>query len=393
MRILRLLLIAATIVITSCKDKNNGTVESIAIVPEEGTLNASSLFDGYEIIVPEGVLISGIADIAVSDSMLVILGETDHGMINIFDRRGRHINSFLKRGRGPEEMTDVTAMSYNRKDGTLDVLGNYGMTVYTFELPSGRMLKSFSLENSEIMCARDILSLGGGKYLFYKDLSYVDGPEYEVYLYNSETSGIEGKWIPLYKEFAEVAGFAQSNNLFEYNGKYYFYSAFSDGLYRLSSDGLIPYRLFEDNRYNFSQEMKSKNVPQDLMAFVEFCQNSGKIWGHVDLYMIGDKTRSIYNYGKDRYAVVMDTETNTSTSYTSYYDDMVWGIETESFFTPFYLRYTDSDCAVFLVEPSDIVEAAESQPTQAPEFLANRKTVSALPYEANQMILLMRLSK
>ena len=46
----------------------------------------SSLNGGYEIIVPEGIVISGIVDVAVTDSILIALGDTDSGLVSVFDR-------------------------------------------------------------------------------------------------------------------------------------------------------------------------------------------------------------------------------------------------------------------------------------------------------------------
>lgn len=45
-----------------------------------------SLYGGYEIIVPEGIVISGIVDVAVTDSILIALGNTDSGLVSVFDR-------------------------------------------------------------------------------------------------------------------------------------------------------------------------------------------------------------------------------------------------------------------------------------------------------------------
>ena len=46
----------------------------------------NSLNGGYEIIVPEGIVISGIVDVAVTDSILIALGDTDSGLVSVFDR-------------------------------------------------------------------------------------------------------------------------------------------------------------------------------------------------------------------------------------------------------------------------------------------------------------------
>ena len=142
-----MVLTAVLVTVVSCRtvgDNGGYNAVEIAVTPTEGVLKMSSLYDGYEMIVPEGIVISGIADVAVSDSMIIVLGNTDSGLVSVFDRNGRYERSFLMRGRGPEEMTDVTAMSYNKADGTVDVLGNYGMDVYRFDPATGNMIGSFS---------------------------------------------------------------------------------------------------------------------------------------------------------------------------------------------------------------------------------------------------------
>ena len=365
------ILVAAVAV--SCHHSEEGSTLEIPLKPAEGIIRMSTLYEGYRTVVPEGMLISGIADVAVADSILVVLGETDSGLVSIYGLEGDYRRSFLTRGR--------------------NVLGNFGMDIYSFDIQTGRLKNSFSIGESEIRYARDLLPTGDGRYLFYKDLSYIDGPEYEVYLYNPSTGEVEGRWLPLDKDFAEAASFSQTNNLFEYGGRRFFYSAFSDGIYEFTGDTLVQYVRFADNGYNFTPEMKKRPWPQDLMEFVEACQKSGRIWGHVDLFMIGDRTMSVYNYGKDsRYAAVMDLEKGTSVSYSMLEDDMVWGIGSDSFFSPYYLRYTDGEYAVYLVEPFDIIEKIEDSPaSDDPTIESNRLALAKLPYESNQIILMMKI--
>ena len=354
------ILVAAVAV--SCHHSEEGSTLEIPLKPAEGIIRMSTLYEGYRTVVPDGM--------------------------------GDYRRSFLTRGRGPGEMTDIMAMACDMSAGTVDVLGNFGMDIYSFDIQTGRLKNSFSIGESEIRYAKDLLPAGDGRYLFYKDLSYIDVPEYEVYLYNPSTGEVEGRWLPLDKDFAEAASFSQANNLFEYGGRRFFYSAFSDGIYEFTGDTLVQYVRFADNGYNFTPEMKKRPWPQDLMAFVEACQKSGRIWGHVDLFMIGDRTMSVYNYGKDgRYAAVMDLEKGTSVSYSMLEDDMmVWGIGSDSFFSPYYLRYTDGEYAVYLVEPFDIIEKIEDSPaSDDPTIESNRLALAKLPYESNQIILMMKI--
>ena len=64
----------------------------------------STLYEGYRTVVPDGMLISGIIDVAVADSILVVLGETDSSLVSIYGLDGDYRRSFLTRGRGPGEM-------------------------------------------------------------------------------------------------------------------------------------------------------------------------------------------------------------------------------------------------------------------------------------------------
>lgn len=394
-RLFFLLTFSAIITVVSCRNSGNdsGNAVQIAVEPQKGVLSMSSLYDGYKIVIPEGMLVSGITDVILLDSSIAVLGDTDAGMISIFDMDGRYIRSFLTRGRGPGEMTDVTAIAYNDFNNTLDVLGNYGMDIYCYDLISGRLVRNFSLDGSEIMYAKDFIPIDAESYLFYKDLSYIDGEEFEVYRYNSAQGSVTGRFLPLDKDFAEAASFAQGNNLFRYNGSTFFYSAFSDGIYEFDDDTLRQSVKFADNGYNFTTQMKSRPYAPDLMKFVEMCQNSGRIWGHVDLYRIGKKTISVYNYKKDRYGLIMDLDEDHSKSYDSIEDDLVFGVASDSFFVPYYLRYTDENHAVYLVEPYDILELAADFRTDDTAILKNREYISSLPYESNQMILIMSIRK
>ena len=71
-----MVLTAVLVTVVSCRtvgDNGGYNAVEIAVTPTEGVLKMSSLYDGYEMIVPEGVVISGIADGAVSDGMIIVL--------------------------------------------------------------------------------------------------------------------------------------------------------------------------------------------------------------------------------------------------------------------------------------------------------------------------------
>lgn len=360
----------------------------IEVVPTAGVLHFSDLYDGCGAVVPQGPMLRGIVDVEIVDSTIIVLGGTDSGMVSLYTMDGEYLYSFLQAGRGPEEMTDVRTMAYNRFTGLLDVLGYFG-AVYSFDLSSGRLVKSFTLNDCEIMYAADLLPVDADRYLFYKEMSYVDGPEYEVYLFNSSTEEVEGRWLPLDKDFAEAASFGQSNNLYEYDGHFYFYSAFLDGVYEYASDTMTAVLRFADNGYNFTQRMKDASYP-DLFAFGDACAASGRIWGHVSMYRIGDRTISQYRHGKeDFYWLVMDLEQGTGISYDMLEDDMLWGVTSGVVDSPYMLLASDERFAVYTAAPYDILDLAEECPTDDPEIMAARDRLAQLPYESNDLILLM----
>ena len=173
-----IIVVLVAAVAVSCHHSEEGSTLEIPLKPAEGIIRMSTLYEGYRTVVPDGMLISGIIDVAVADSILVVLGETDSGLVSIYGLEGDYRRSFLTRGRGPGEMTDIMAMACDMSAGTVDVLGNFGMDIYSFDIQTGRLKNSFSIGESEIRYAKDLLPAGDGRYLFHKDLSYIDGPEY-----------------------------------------------------------------------------------------------------------------------------------------------------------------------------------------------------------------------
>lgn len=62
------------------------------------------------------------------------------------------------------------------------------------------------------------------------------------------------------------------------------------------------------------------------MDFLEMCKASGKIWGHLNFYYIGQRIFSMFEYDNGLYYNVMNLDDDTSHSYRYVYDDMLSGI-------------------------------------------------------------------
>lgn len=120
---------------------------------------------------------------------------------------------------------------------------------------------------------------------------------------------------------------------------------------------------FADNGYNFTRRMKDASYP-DLFAFGDACAASGRIWGHVSMYRIGDRTLSQYRHGKeDFYWLVMDLEQGTGISYDMLEDDMLWGVTSGVVYSPYMLLASDERFAVYTAAPYNILDLAEECPT------------------------------
>ena len=100
----------------SCSSGRGGEAMEIEVVPAAGVLHFSDLYDGCGAVVPQGPMLRGIVDVEIVDSTIIVLGDTDSGMVSLYTMDGEYLYSFLQAGRGPEEMTDVSqAVKFFRK--------------------------------------------------------------------------------------------------------------------------------------------------------------------------------------------------------------------------------------------------------------------------------------
>ena len=269
----------------------------MSVVPEKSVFRFSDFYDSHMVIPLSGTLISGIQDVIVLDSVLVIQGHTEDGAsVSLFSRQGEYLCPLVRTGRGPGEMTDVLSIAYNPYTNTVDVLGNMGTVVNRYNIGSCELKDSFSIMETDIMAARDFCPVSEADYLFYKDYSLQEAQEYFVYLFDRGQGIVKDRFLPMDKELAEVLSFGQINNLFLYKGTAYYYAAFEKYVYRYRDGVFSPFIEFANNEYSFPLSLLEKKY-KDTVDFVEnTCKGSPYIWAHVNVFKYGSLIFSSYTY-------------------------------------------------------------------------------------------------
>lgn len=390
-----LLVLIFPVILLSCRQqlKEVSSVEySVSVVPEKSVFRFSDFYDSHMVIPLSGTLISGIQDVIVLDSVLVIQGHTEDGAsVSLFSRQGEYLCPLVRTGRGPGEMTDVLSIAYNPYTNTVDVLGNMGTVVNRYNIGSCELKDSFSIMETDIMAARDFCPVSEADYLFYKDYSLQEAQEYFVYLFDRGQGIVKDRFLPMDKELAEVLSFGQINNLFLYKGTAYYYAAFEKYVYRYIDGVFSPFIEFANNEYSFPLSLLEKKY-KDTVDFVEnTCKGSPYIWAHVNVFKYGSLIFSSYTYKGDIYSNVIDLDKEESYSYSSLEDDMVWGIQADDVRSTFSLLSTDDEYAVYSVEPFTVKEIISENANEEKDtaFSFNRTLVQNLPDDANPIILLM----
>ena len=298
----------------------------VEIIPEDETLVLSDLVDGYELIEPKGKLLAYMSKVLPYDTTWVVYATSiDNGYVHQLDSEGCFIRTLLKEGQGPDEAINLRGMKIYGDD--LYLLVNTGVKLMHYSLKEGKFLDSFSMPD-EVYGICDFEVLDKGKYIFYKEHPQVQGDEYKLYVYDQVKNQIEQRWLPMYKQaWEDYLWFGQSDCLYQFNGKYYFYEVFQKGIYEVSADELKGYVSFMDNAYTMPNDGVYNAYPS-LTEFLDYCKASSYIWAHRNITESKSFILSDFMSGNEDYHWnVIDKRAWTSRSYTKIKDDMLLDTE------------------------------------------------------------------
>lgn len=178
-----------------------------------------------------------------------------------FDEKGKFLNTISQKGQGPKEYVQLLCVSANEELGVVYLQTGHKMMTYypngTFvkenRIPVGLSLETLVMEDS--ITISSIWNNTGKK-------------PYRLLL--SDTKGDTLKAFPQYDHFEMPEGWnwiyrnSKEDNLFSYKGEVVYRDYYSDTIYTVTRDTLLPRYLLEMGKYQ---------LPKDLRLEVAFVTN------------------------------------------------------------------------------------------------------------------------
>jgi hypothetical protein len=387
-------LFALFIFITCSSDKNSDQAQySLSVVPEDDTLKFSDLYDEYKLIHLKGAIVANVTDIVQIGDKYVIKCKSyesyekrnNAAVVNLFSINGDFIKPIVSVGRASNEVLNVQVIRHNEYTNTLDVLCNYGQSIYQYSTENYELIGKIDLDKEEIISAESFLPIDKERYIVYKQFPYTNGQDYKLYVYNSKLNCVENKLLLMDEELAEKLSFTQNNNLFGHNGKILFYESFLQKVYQYSEGLIIPYIDFKENRFSVSDGFLDK-ASTDLVRLVSSLKESSYIWNHTNLFAFKDKIISFYTFNNQLYHCVMNLATQECKSYKYLSDDMIFNITVDNNVSDYDLIKTINDRAIYVIEPSVMKERLDG----SIKINNNCKYILDLPDDSNPLLLIVK---
>lgn len=290
------------------------------IEPQKGSIILGDYFALDTIIQIRGEVFAGIHNVIKTPFGYIIQGESKDGELHLVSLDGDYQKSIIKQGHGPGEALNIIDVSYDSQTHCLDILSNYGLNIIVYSLDSNQIVNQYTLPESYV--SRAIERLDNNTYVLYKDLPYSDEDEYKISIFDCTNNQIKSKFINLNKQAAEYISFIQRNNLYKRGSDVFFYEAFVDTIYKISSDTLRPYFAYNKNQYKINESDLYSNY-SDTWQFIDFCKKSSSIWAHVNCYEYKDLLISQYVYNNVDYINIAQIGSNDSRSGSEITDNIV----------------------------------------------------------------------
>lgn len=295
-------------------------VYTVDIRPQNESITLSDYFALDTIIQIKGEIFAGIDNVIRTPFGYVIQGESKDGELHLVSLDGDYQKSIIKPGRGPGEALNIVDVSYDSQTHCLDILSDYGLNIIVYSLDSNQIVNQYTLPESYV--SRAVERLDRDTYVLYKDLPYSDKDEYKISIFDCKNNQIKAQFINLNKQAAEYISFIQRNNLYKRGSDVFFYEAFVDTIYRISSDTLKPYFAYSKNQYKIDESDLYSNY-SDTRQFIDFCKKSSSIWAHINCYEYKDLLISQYVYNNVDYINIAQIGSSDSHSGSEITDNIV----------------------------------------------------------------------
>lgn len=393
MRLTKLLQLIAAMTVTivslqSCTDNrktNNASNERITVelTPDpEAEIKLSDYFlPEYETIILKGNLIGWIKSVAKTDSLIIVEGNGENGLLHTFDKDGNYIRPLLQKGQGPDEVKGLSTIKirYNK----VFALVNYGNELWSIDPYSGKV--EDKLQIPDIALYPEDFAFIGNDIVFYKHNTNLALPDeqHNLYVYDPTLDSIKARYGSIDAEACEYISFSRNGSIDNLDDTtVYFMNAFQQGVDQLDINGLHRKVEFAENAFTFPDA--KLHGPNTFMGFIEYCKSCDYIWGHVEIFPTGNLILSRFIHKENPYFNIIDLNANKSQSALKMHDDIVTGSTFDLSKDSWGNIAGTTDREVYFIYPAELLvnENMESAKTTSP--------FSGMSAEDNDAIIILR---
>lgn len=347
-----LYIIVVLFTINACRSDNKSNLHiqnMVQIKPEDKTLKLSDIFSAYKIIRLEGPSLTGVFNIIIQDSLMIIDGSSENSSLHLYTTEGKYKNHLIDKGRGNNEAFNIQTCRLTNSN-EIEILANFSQKLYTYSLLENKITNQLTLSPC-VFGSEDFIKLDSLRYVFFKPNPQLKGKdkEYKVNIYNIKTHVIEKQYRKLTENDLNIS-FQQTRRLHSINNRILFHDVFSSGIYQIYPDTVSFYIYFDKGEYDFPASLLEEKS-SSFDELIETCLSSPYIFDHINMSESNKYILSTYIYKEQTYLNVIDKSNMTSQSYTHIYDDLITS-ETFEIKEILWNIAAQDNIHVFTLEPS-----------------------------------------
>ena len=175
-------------------------------------------------------------------------------VIHIFDDTGKYIFKINKYGQGPGEYLIVQDFIINPITGNLDLLSSYGF-IHSYDLAGKHLKTSKKIVNDELLAIHAQIPLDEKTNIFISKFGLS-----VIFYYNMEEMKI------LFQTFENPNREDSGAQIYNYNGKWFFYAAYDNVVYELGADAVVEAYTLDFGKYNYKKPAE-RLISGDMRTF------------------------------------------------------------------------------------------------------------------------------
>lgn len=260
---MRLILVVLIAICFSCKSEVKSN-DIIKIKPSKLAVEASNLFDDFEIIPLEGLkksLIGEVTKIVETKNIIYVLDQKQEKLF-LFSENGEFLNSLQNIGKGPNEY--LTLDDFIIYGNTLFLLSRASRKLFQYSL-TGKIQKTINIEKQYSQLAKG----KGSTLVFYRDfLSMTKDDFFNIEVFDLKSETVIKQFSPFIKEQNGELSWGSSRQIFATSkNKLFLTLPFQHKIFEVDKKGLSNFLAIDfgsendlpDGAENFSFEEMKKN--------------------------------------------------------------------------------------------------------------------------------------